>query len=66
MTRVVFTKYQQSLSGFFVFKWGRIFESAIGKWEVKSNLKLRTNYFSVNVSLLADIFRRQISKNRLF
>ena len=66
MTRVVFTKYQQSLSGFSVFKWGRIFESAIGKWEVKCNLKLRPNYFSVNVSLLADIFRRQISKNRLF
>ena len=39
-----------------VFNWGRIFENAIGKWEVKCNVKLRPNYFSVNVSVLAVVF----------
>ena len=48
---------------FFVFKWGRILDSAMDKWEVKFNAKLRRNEFSVNVSVLAVVFRRQSSKN---
>ena len=31
-----------------------------------SNAKLRPYYFSVNLSVLAVVFRRQISKNRQF
>ena len=41
-------------------------ESAMNKWEMKSNAKLRSNNFSVKVSVLAVVFRRQISKNRQF
>ena len=36
------------------------------KNEVKCYAKLRSNYFSVNVSVLAIVFCRQISKNRQF
>ena len=35
----------------------RILENAMDKWEVKCNLKLRPNYFSVNVFVLAVVFR---------
>ena len=34
-----------------------ILENAMDKWEVKWNLKLRPNYFSVNVFVLAVVFR---------
>ena len=34
----------------------RILENAMDKWEVKCNLKLRPNYFSVNVFVLAVVF----------
>ena len=51
---------------FIVFEWGRILKSAMDKNEVKCNTKLRSNYFSVNVSVLAIVFRQQISKNRQF
>ena len=34
-----------------------ILENAMDKWEVKCNLKLRPNYFSVNVFVLAVVFR---------
>ena len=54
------------LAFFIVFEWDRIFESAMGKWEVKCNVKLRPNYFSVNVSVLAVVFRPQISKDWQF
>ena len=36
------------------------------KKEVKCNEKLRRNKFSVNVSVLAVVFRQQFSKNRQF
>ena len=36
------------------------------KQEVKCNANLRSNYFSVDVSVLAVVFRRQIQKNRQF
>ena len=36
------------------------------KNEVKRNVKLRSNYFSVKVSILATVFRRQISKSQQF
>ena len=36
------------------------------KKEVKCNAKLRRNEFSVNVSVLAVVFRQQFSKNRQF
>ena len=52
-----------SLAVFVVSKWDRIFESAVCKWEVKCNVKLRPNYFSVNFSVLAVVFRQQIKKN---
>ena len=60
--RVVFTKYRKFLAFFIVFEWGRILESAIDKWEVKCNVKLCPNYFSVNVSVPAAVFRRQFKK----
>ena len=47
---------------FIVFEGERIFESVGDKWEVKCNAKLRPNYFSVNVFILALVFRQQISK----
>ena len=47
---------------FIVFEWGRILESAMDKYEVKCNARLRPNYFSVNISVLVVVFRRQISK----
>ena len=34
-----------------------ILENAMDKWKVKCNLKLRPNYFSVNVFVLAVVFR---------
>ena len=38
---------------FIVFTWGIIFESAMGKWEVKCKVQLRPKqYFSVNVSVV--------------
>ena len=40
---------------------GRILKSAMDKDEVKWNAKLRSDYFSVNVSLLAILFCREIS-----
>ena len=49
-----------------VFEWGRILKSAMDKNEVKCNAKLRSNYFSLNVSILAIIFCQKISKNRQF
>ena len=62
----VFTKYPQFLSIFYCFRWTSLFESAMDKYEVKFNAKLRPNFFSVNVTLLAVVFGRQISQNRLF
>ena len=38
----------------------------MGKNEVKCNAKLRSHYFSVNVSVLTIVYRRKISKNRQF
>ena len=46
-----------------VFEWGRILESAMDKQEVIYNAVLCPNFFSVNVSVLALAFRRQIFKN---
>ena len=43
-----------------------ILENAMDKWKVKCNLKLRPNYFSVNVFVLAVVFCLQISKNWRF
>ena len=40
--------------------------TVMDKNEVKCKAKLRFNYFSVNVSLLAIVFHRQISKNKQF
>ena len=48
---------------FIVFEWGRILESEIDKQELKFNVKLRPNCFSVNVSILAVVFCRQILKD---
>ena len=45
---------------FILFEWGRILKGAMGTNEVKSNAKLRSNYFSVNVSVLAIVFCREI------
>ena len=39
---------------------GQILESAMDKLEVKCNAKLRSNHFSVNVSVLAVVFCQQI------
>ena len=38
----------------------------MNKWEMKSNAKLRSNNFSVKVSVLAVVFRRQTSKSQQF
>ena len=38
----------------------------MNKSEVKRNVKLHPNYFSVNVSVLAVVFHRQILKHREF
>ena len=54
------------LAFFIVFEWGRILKSAMDKNEVNCNAKLRSNYFSVNVFLLAIVFRQQILKNQKF
>ena len=35
------------------------------KWEVMYNTELCLNYFSVNVSVLAIVFRRQIKKTTI-
>ena len=37
---------------FIVFGWGRIFQSAVDKSEVKCNPHSRPNFFPVNVSVL--------------
>ena len=50
------------LAFFIVFEWGRILEGAVDKKEVKCNAKLRRNWISVNVFVLAVVFRRQFSK----
>ena len=52
------------MSFYNVFEWDRILESEMIKWEVKYNAISHRNYFSVNVSLLAVVFRQQISKNQ--
>ena len=49
-----------------MFEWSRILKKAMAKWEVKCIAKLRRNCFSVNVSALALVFRRQISKKLQF
>ena len=54
------------LAIFIAFEWGRIFESAKDKWEVKCSPKLSQNYFSVNDSVFAVVFRLQISTNQQF
>ena len=67
-------KQQESLSPntnnflafFIVFEWGRILKSAMDKKEVKFNAKLHSKYFSMYISVLAIVFRRQISKKRQF
>ena len=46
-----------------VFEWCRIFESAMDKKKMKFYAKLCLNYFSVNVSVLAIVFHRQILQN---
>ena len=48
---------------FNVFEWGRFLKNAMDKWKVKCNVKLRPNYFPESVSILAAVFRRQISKS---
>ena len=53
------------LAFFIVFEWGRILESATDKQRVKRIEQLRSNYFSVNVSVLAVVFRRQINKKTI-
>ena len=47
------------LSLFIVFERGRILESVMDNEKVKYSAKLRQNYFSVNVSVLAFVFRQQ-------
>ena len=42
-----------------VFQWGRIYESAVDKSELKCNAKLHPSYFSVNVNKLVVKFRRK-------
>ena len=54
------------LAFFIVFEWGRIFEYTTKKREVKYNAKLRPNYISVHVSVLAVVFRQPISKKPTF
>ena len=62
--RESFLPNTDNVSAFFiVFEWGRIFESAVDTLEVKFNAKLCPCHFSVNVSVLAVVFRRQISKS---
>ena len=58
MMRVVFTKYRQFLNFFIVFEWGRIFESAMDKQEMKCNAKfenvisgIKFNYKQYNKKL---------------
>ena len=36
------------------------------KWEIRCNAELCPHYFSVNVSVLAVVFRQQIYKNQQF
>ena len=52
------------LALFIVFEWDRILESGMDKWEVKCNVKLCPYCFSVNVFVLAIVFRRQFLENR--
>ena len=52
------------LAFFTAFEWDRVFESAMDKQEVICNAGLCPNYFSVNASVLAVVFRQQFSKNQ--
>ena len=55
------------LAFFIVFEWGRMLKSAMDKNEVKYDAKLHSsNYFSVNVFILAIVFRQQIKKTFRF
>ena len=45
---------------------GQNLESAMDEYEVKCKTALRSDYFSVNNSVLAVVCRRQILKNRKF
>ena len=45
---------------------GQNLESAMDEYEVKCKTELRSDYSSVNSSVLAVVFRRQILKNRKF
>ena len=40
--------------------------ASLEEQEVKCNAQLCPNYFSVNVSVLAVVFHRQLSRNRQF
>ena len=57
--RESFSPNTDNFLAFFIgFEWGRILKSAMDKQELKCNPKLPLNYFSVNVSVLAVVFRR--------
>ena len=65
--RESFLRNTDNFSAFFiVFEWGKILESVMDKLEVKYNVKLCPNYFPVNISVLAVVFRRQFLKNQQF
>ena len=66
MIRIIITFANNFLAFFIVFEWGRSFENAIDTQEVKCNAKLRPNYFSVKVSVLAVSFHRKISSTNNF
>ena len=46
------------LKFFIVFEWGRILKSSMDKQAVKHNAQLHRNQFSVNVSILDNVFCR--------
>ena len=50
------------LAFYIAFECGKTFESAMAKHEKHCNAQLSFIYFSVNVSVLAVLFRRQLSK----
>ena len=64
MARVFSPNTNNFLAFFIVFEWGSILEIAMDKLEVICNAELCPNYFSVNVFVLAVVFRRQFLKNR--
>ena len=66
MIRIIITFANNFLAFFIVFEWGRSFENAIDTQEVKCNAKLRPNYFSVKVSVLAVAFHQKISSTNNF